>query len=520
MKTGSARPMPRIEVNVEIPAMSLTALADALAAREFSAVEVMAATIARAECLQPILNCFISIEAERALEDAAAADAALARGEAPGPLYGVPIAHKDLFYRAGHISTCGSRILEDFVPSRDSTALARLRKAGAITLGGLNMAEFATGPTGHNAHWGDCCNPWNPAHISGGSSSGSGAAVGGRIVFGALGSDTGGSVRLPAACCGVVGLKPSEGLISRHGIMPLSHTMDTAGPLCRSVRDAARMTQIMAGYDPLDPASVRRRVPDYESRLEQGVEGIRIGVPADWACETAADETKRLTDESLDRLRSAGAETVEVPMPDMPRITELANLVFACEAAALHEPWLRARPEDYQAQVRRRYEPGLQVPATRYLQALKARADLEREFRDTVFSKADLLHTPALPVPVPTRAETDTGAGGAMAGMIARLTWYTRPANYLGIPALVVPCGFTENGLPAAFQLMGPPFSEETLFRVGHAYQRASDWHTRAPPLQGARTSAVDPFERQVTSDSPHIPEVAPYPHPRRPPLP
>ena len=470
-------------MSVQIHAMSLTALADALAARELSAVEVMEATVARAERLQPLLNCFISLEIERALEAAAAADAALARGETPGPLHGVPIAHKDMFYRAGLVSTCGSRILADFVPDHDSTALARLTAAGAITLGGLNMAEFATGPTGHNGHWGDCRNPWNPEHISGGSSSGSGAAVGGRVVFGALGSDTGGSVRLPAACCGVVGLKPSEGLVSRHGIMALSQTMDTVGPLCRTVRDAARMTRAMAGHDPCDPNSVPRPVPDYESGLEQRVKGIRIGVPSNWAYELATDETRKLMGESLQVLREAGAETVEVPVPDMQRITDLSNVVFTSEAAALHEPWLTERPDDYQAQVRNRYEPGLHVRATRYLQALRGRAAVLDEFTNAVFARADVLHTPALPFPVPTRSETDVAAGDAMTGMVAGISWCTRPTNYLGIPALVVPCGFTENGLPAAFQLMGPPFAEEMLFRIGHAYQSATDWHTHSPPI-------------------------------------
>ena len=466
----------------EIHAMSLTALAGALAARELSAVEVMEATVARAERLQPLLNCFISLEAERALEAAAAADAALARGEAPDPLHGVPIAHKDMFYRAGQVSTCGSRILRDFVPDHDSTALARLRKAGAITLGGLNMAEFATGPTGHNEHWGDCRNPWNPDHISGGSSSGSGAAVGGRIVFGALGSDTGGSVRLPAACCGIVGLKPSEGLISRHGIMELSQTMDTVGPLCRSVRDAARLTRVMAGHDPGDPASIRRPVPDYEVGLGAGLDGIRIGVPQGWFYDLASDELRALMEDSLEVLRAAGAETVECSVPDVQRLTDLSNVVFTSEAAALHEPWLTGRPHDYQAQVRKRYEPGLRVPATEYVKALRARGDMRREFTDAVFANADVLHTPALPFPVPTRAETDVAAGDAMAGTIAGISWCTRPANYLGVPALVIPCGFTGNGLPAAFQLMGPLFAEETLFRIGHAYQRETDWHTRVPP--------------------------------------
>ena len=467
----------------DIHLMSLVEVVDAIAARQLSAVEAVSATVDRGRRLQPVLNCFISLQAEAALESAAAADAALARGDAPGPLHGVPLAHKDMFYRTGHVTTCGSRIRKDFVPDHDSTALARLDKAGAIYLGGLNMAEFATGPTGHNEHWGDCRNPWNQAHISGGSSSGSGASVGGRVVYGALGSDTGGSVRLPSACCGVVGLKPTNGLVSRHGLMPLSFTLDTVGPLARTVRDAARITGVIAGHDPLDPTSSRRPVPDYEAALAEGATGLRIGVPTDYFYDIATDEVRALMERSLDVFRAAGAEVVEVRVQDIARINHLSNVVLSSEAAAIHEPWIAGRPNDYQEQVRNRYEPGLHVPAVKYIQALSARAGLLREFVDTALAGVDALHTPGIPFPIPTREETNVGGGERMAQMVAGLSWCTRAANYLGGPALIVPCGFTESGLPAAFQLMGRPFSEATLFRLGHAYQDATDWHTRAPGL-------------------------------------
>ena len=467
----------------DIHLLSLVELADAIAARQLSAVEVMTATVARAERLQPVLNCFISLQAEAALESAVAADAALARGEAPGPLHGVPLAHKDMFYRAGHVTTCGSRIRRDFVPDHDSTALGRLDRAGAIYLGGLNMAEFATGPTGHNEHWGDCRNPWNRAHISGGSSSGSGASVGGRVVYCALGSDTGGSVRLPSACCGVVGLKPTNGLVSRYGLMPLSYTLDTVGPLTRTVRDAARIVGVIAGHDPRDPTTSDRPVPDYEAALAEGAEGLRIGVPADYFYDLATDEVRALMEQSLDVLRAAGAEVVEVSVPDIARINNLSNVVLSSEAAAIHEPWIAGRPHDYQEQVRNRYEPGLHVPAVKYIQALSARAGLLREFVDTALAGVDALHTPGIPFAIPTRDETNVGGGERMAAMVAGLSWCTRAANYLGGPGLIVPCGFTGNGLPTAFQLMGRPFSEATLFRLGHAYQSATDWHTRAPSL-------------------------------------
>ena len=467
----------------DIHQMSLVELAGAIGARKLSAVEVMTATVARAERLQPLLNCFISLQAEAALESAAAADATLARGEAPGPLHGVPLAHKDMFYRAGHVTTCGSRIRKDFVPDHDSTALARLHQAGAIYLGGLNMAEFATGPTGHNEHWGDCRNPWNQAHISGGSSSGSGASVGGRVVYGALGSDTGGSVRLPSACCGVVGLKTTNGLVSRYGLMPLSHTLDTVGPLTRTVRDAARITGVIAGHDPCDPTTSDRAVPDYEAALTERADGLTIGVPTNYFYDITTDEVRALMERSLDVFRAAGATIVEVSVPDIAQINNLSNVILSSEAAAIHEPWIASRPDDYQAQVRNRYEPGLHVPAVKYIQALAARAGLLREFVDTALAGVDALHTPGIPVPIPTREETNVGGGERMASMVAGLSWCTRAANYLGGPALMVPCGFTESGLPAAFQLMGRPFSEATLFRLGHAYQTATDWHTRAPNL-------------------------------------
>ena len=273
------------------------------------------------------------------------------------------------------------------------------------------MAEFATGPTGHNEHWGDCRNPWNQAHISGGSSSGSGASVGGRVVYGALGSDTGGSVRLPSACCGVVGLKPTNGLVSRYGLMPLSYTLDTVGPLVRTVRDAARITGVIAGHDPLDPTSSQRPVPDYEAALAEGAAGLRIGVPTDYFYDIATDEVRALMERSLDVFRAAGTEVVEVSVPDIARINHLSNVVLSSEAAAIHETWIAGRPDDYQEQVRNRYEPGLHVPAVKYIQALSARAGLLREFVDTALAGVDALHTPGIPFPIPTRDETNVGGG-------------------------------------------------------------------------------------------------------------
>jgi aspartyl-tRNA(Asn)/glutamyl-tRNA(Gln) amidotransferase subunit A len=470
-------------MSADILNASLVDTAEAIRSKKLSSVEVVRASIARAETLQPVLNCFTQLLADEALEEAERADAELARGELRGPLHGVPMAHKDMYYRAGKRTTCGSKIRKDYIADSDSTALKRLLDAGSIYLGGLNMAEFATGPTGHNAHWGDNHNPWNPDYIAGGSSSGTGSSVAARIHFGGLGSDTGGSIRIPSSVNGLVGMKTTNGLVSRYGLMPLSFTMDTVGALTRTVRDNACLTAIMAGQDPLDATTSSRPVPDYESQLEQPIKGLRIGVPENYYYEVTTPEIKELQEASLAIFRDLGAEIIEVEVPDMHVSTHMSNIVFPAEAATIHGTWLRERPEDYQDQVRSRYEPGLYIPATKYLSALGARVNLLKEFCNKVFTKVDVLHTPGLSMAVPSLADTDVAAGQGMPEMVARLSWTTRSNNYLGIPALAVPCGFSADGLPAGFQLMGRPFSEAQLFQLGHAYQGATDWHQRVPDI-------------------------------------
>ena len=470
-------------MSAEILNASLVEIAEAIRRKDFSSVEVVQASIARAESLQPVLNCFIQLLGDEALADAKQADSELARGELRGPLHGVPLAHKDMYYRAGKRSTCGSKIRKDYIADHNSTALKRLLDAGSIDLGGLKMAEFATGPTGHNEHWGDNHNPWNPNYIAGGSSSGTGSAVAARIVYGGLGSDTGGSIRIPSSINGLVGLKPTNGLVSRHGLMPVSFTMDTVGTLTRTVHDNARLTAIMAGQDALDPTTSSNPVPDYEVGLDMPVKGLRLGVPRNYYYDVTTPEVQKLQQDSLAMFRDLGVEIIEIDVPDMHVPTHLSNIVFIAEAAAIHEKWLRERPEDYQAQVRSRYEPGIHMPAAKYIRALDIRAKVLRDFTETVFSKVDVLHTPGLPMPVPSLADTDMAAGQGMPEMIAGLSWTTRSNNYLGIPSLAVPCGFTANGLPAGFQLMGRPFSEAKLFQLGHAYQGVTDWHTWVPEM-------------------------------------
>ena len=308
--------------------LSLCEAAGRIRSRALSSREVTAACVERIERHAGALNCFIRFDPDEALAQADAADRALAAGDPIGPLHGVPLAHKDMFYRAGVACTCGSKIRRDFVPDRTATVLRRLDAAGALDIGGLNLSEFAHGPTGHNAHFGACRNPWNPAHISGGSSSGSGSSVAARLVFGALGSDTGGSVRLPAAANGLVGIKPTQTRVSRHAMMGLSFSLDNAGPLTRTVRDSARLLGVIAGHDPEDATSSDLPVPDYEAAtLGPDIRGLRVGVPRNYYYDTVVPEVKALLDGSLRELAGLGVEIVEVTVPHHEHIAHLQHVI-------------------------------------------------------------------------------------------------------------------------------------------------------------------------------------------------
>ncbi len=463
--------------------MSLTETAEAIAAKRVSSREVVQACLARIEKFQPVLNSFVAVEGEQALQAAEAADAELARGNLRGPLHGVPLAHKDMFYRAGKVCACGSKIRSEFVPDHTCTLLARLEGAGALTLGRLNMTEFATGPHGLNEHFGHCRNPWNPEHITGGSSSGSGCAVAARLIYGALGSDTGGSVRLPAAFCGVVGLKPTYTRVSRHGMLPLSFSMDQAGPLTRTVRDCARMLGVIAGHDPMDATSSTRPVPDYEAALGRSVKGVRIGVPDDYYYEGIQEDVRRAMDESLEVFRALGAVVRKVSVPDHNLYYALGNLITRTEAAAIHRRWLRDRPHDYEPQALSRLTIGLYVPASRYLEALDLRAVMLQRMMEEVFSQVDVLHVPGTSFPAPTIEAMDVRDSSGFLEVLRSISHCTQPLNYLGLPALSVPAGFAASGLPVALQLVGRPFGEARLLNLGDAYQREAGWHERVPPV-------------------------------------
>ena len=461
----------------EILSLSCVQLAAAIRERRTSALAAMEAVLERAARVQPKLNCFLRIDEAPALEAARLAD----RQPARGALHGVPMAHKDMYYRRGVVSSCGSKILRERPASATATALERLDAAGAIQFGVLNMTEFALGPTGHNWHYGHCRNPWNVERIPGGSSSGAGASVAARANFAGLGSDTGGSIRLPAAFCGTSALKPTYARISRAGVMPLSFSLDTVGPLTRTVEDAALIAQVIAGSDPKDPTCDARAVPDWMVQLDEPVKGLRIGRPRQHFYDDCDPEIAAAMEASLEVFRNLGATVVDVDLPDLARYNAASGLISAAEAAAFHGQWLRTRAQDYSDQVRGRLLQGLAIPASAYIDALRMRGAALAEFCSQVFSKADVLHGPVLSIPTPTVAETDLGWSEHTAEVLARITRLTRPGSYLGLPTVCANAGFTGERMPIGMQLIAKPFDEAAALRAGHAFQRATDWHLRAP---------------------------------------
>lgn len=470
-------------MSVAEPALlSLTEVASAIAAKKISSREATQSCLDRVTKWQPHLNAYMSIEADSALKAADAADAALTKGQSAGALHGVPLAHKDMYYDEGHVVTCGTLIRKDWVAKTTATSLQRLKDAGTVRLGSLQMVEFAYGPLGHNVHYGAVHNPWHVDHVTGGSSSGSGSAVGARLTFAALGSDTGGSIRMPAHFCGVSGLKTTVGLISRAGAMPLSQTLDTVGPLARTVEDCALLTGLMAGADPLDPTTSTRAVPDYMAATKASAKGMKVGIPKAFYVEDLDADTAEILQVTIAALKDEGIKVVEVDLPNQGQLTAACQLVLATEAAAMHKRWMIERPQDYGAQVLMRLQNGLAISGVAYLEALRWRGPaLAAHLAAT--AGVDAVLAPVAPMAAPTIAETDVGNSLGAEALIQRITRFTRPINYLGLPALSIPAGFSKAKLPVGMQLIGKPFDETTLLTIGAAFQRVTDHHKKCPEL-------------------------------------
>jgi aspartyl-tRNA(Asn)/glutamyl-tRNA(Gln) amidotransferase subunit A len=449
-----------------------------------SAVSLTAAALDAIAAGDKTINSVIALDREEALVAAEALDKKRKAGGPLGPLHGVPLAHKDMYYRAGKVSTCGSKIRKEFIPGYTCTVIERMEAAGAVTLGTLNMAEFAQNPTGHNAHFGHCHNPWNTNYCTGGSSSGSGAAVAARFIYGALGSDTGGSIRLPASMCGVTGIKGTQTRVSRYGAMPLSFSADNVGPLARTARDCARIMQIIAGHDPADPTSSREPVADYEAGLDGDIRGQVIGIPTNFFLDNADGDVRRAFDAAIEVLVARGARTVEIEIPHMDAINTYGAVISRVEGATIHAQWMRERPQDYSVHLSGRIYAGFAIPAVQYLEALSRRGGILRDLGKHVFDKVDVVATPTMRKMVPTLAETDIDAGapGAVESFNA-ITLNTRAVNYMGLPAVSALCGFDSRGLPVGLQIIGRPFAEGRILKFADAYQRDTDWHRQRPAI-------------------------------------
>ncbi|MBW4050004.1 MAG: Asp-tRNA(Asn)/Glu-tRNA(Gln) amidotransferase subunit GatA [Proteobacteria bacterium] len=476
---------------------SLTQLAAGLRAGKFSSVELVRAYLARIEASQPALNAFISVTGAQALEAAHAADRDIAAGRG-GALTGVPIAHKDLFCTAGVRTTCGSRMLDSFVSPYDATVVAKLKAAGAVTLGKLNMDEFAMGSSNETSYFGPVRNPWNPEFVPGGSSGGSAAAVAARLVPAATATDTGGSIRQPAALCGITGIKPTYGRVSRYGMIAFASSLDQGGVLTTSAQDAALMLREMAGFDPKDSTSVDAPVPDYVAELEAPLAGLKVGLIKEFLDEGLDRENERRIRDAVAVLERLGASLCEVSLPNLPRSVPVYYVVAPAECSSnlarydgvrfghrckdprdLQDLYRRSRGEGFGAEVKRRIMTGTYVLSAGYydayyLKAQRVRQLIAADFKHA-FGEVDVLVGPTSPT-----AAFRVGAKTADPITMYLNDIYTIGANLAGLPALSVPCGFVE-GLPVGLQIVGPHFAEARILNVAHRYQLETDWHLKAP---------------------------------------
>ncbi len=457
--------------SAEMLDFDVATLSEKLRTRQVSPVEVTEAYLDRIAASDEKLRAYITVTAEQARSAARKAETDISAGRWRGPFHGVPVAIKDLLYTRGIRTTGGSKILADFRPDYDATVWTRLEAAGAVLLGKLNLHEFAYGVTSSNPHWGFVRNPYSLDRIPGGSSGGSAAAIVARSAAATIGSDTGGSIRIPAALCGCVGVKPTYSRVSRHGVIPLSYTMDHVGPITRNVRDAALMLGVIAGHDPNDSTSSREPVPDYTAGLESGVKGMRIGVIRGLN-EGLSDQVSRSFSAALKQLASLGASVDEVSIPSLALATVINGVVIYTDALEYHERWMRERPADYGEDVRRLLEAGMLVSGVAYVRAQRARARMLAEAL-AALADHDVLAAPTSAVEAPP-----IGAGplfeqeASEADPIRDILRFTAPFDCTGQPALAIPTGLSDRGLPLSMQLIGRPFDETTVLRVAASYER------------------------------------------------
>ena len=449
-----------------------------------SPVELTRESLANIARLQPALNAFVTVTEAFALEQARRAEAEIQAGNYRGPLHGIPYAAKDLYYTKGIQTTMGSKIMADFVPDHDAAVLEKLHAAGAVLVGKAGLHEWAYGITSTNPHFGAVRNPWDPERIPGGSSGGSTAALAsGQCLF-SLGSDTGGSIRIPASLCGVVGLKPTFGRVSRHGVFPLGHTLDHAGPFGLTVRDTAWVYQAIAGPDARDDSCVERPDPAPRLDAEPRLDGKKIGVPRNFYFDQLDPDVDAAVRAALKTLEGIGATLVDIEVPDIVEFNVVGRLILLAEAASVHRRLLRERREDFGDDVRALLDQGQLISAADYLDAQRRRRELNQGF-NALLEQVDVIAAPTIPITAAKIGQMTTIIGGEEENVRLATTRLVRALNMTGLPLLSVPCGLSSAGLPIGLQLIGPLFGEAGLLEVGHAYERATDWHAMRPPELG-----------------------------------
>jgi aspartyl-tRNA(Asn)/glutamyl-tRNA(Gln) amidotransferase subunit A len=458
--------------------ISITEAAELLRQKQVSPVDLAGACLDRIERLNPVLNAFITVTHESAMAEARVAEDEIQRGKWRGPLHGIPVGLKDLIDTAGVLTTCGSALFAERVPTEDADVVQRLKRAGAVLIGKQNLQEFAYGGTSASSHYGAVHNPWNPKHIAGGSSGGSAAAVAAGMCFAAIGSDTGGSIREPAAFCGIVGLKATYGRVSTRGVFPLSWSLDHVGPICRNVRDAALMLEAIAGYDVLDPTSVdwpTEKYAQYANDLNSKTD-FRIGLVRQPFFEDLDPDIELAITEAVEvirRMPHLSSQVIEVLLPSVP------TAVLAPEVYAIHKDYYANSPELYRPWIRTRLAQAATADTLAYVTDRYALERVRRTIND-VFAEVDLLITPTTPAAPITIEEAST-----MSPNPAGEVWLrnTRPFNAYGLPTISIPAGFTSAGLPIGLQIAGPRFGESKVLAFAHAFEQATDWHNRAPTL-------------------------------------
>lgn len=467
----------------EVLDLDLTATAALLASGRITSRELVDAALARLDLWQARINCFISVEADTARKGADACDRLFRKGR-PRPLHGLPMAHKDMFWRAGKRPTYGSHVDTGYTPACSATTIERLEKAGSVTLGTLNMAEFAFGPIGHNLRFGDCLNPYDLQRIPGGSSSGSAAAVGAGVVYAALGSDTGGSIRTPASLCNIVGFKPTHGTISRFGMMPLAPSFDSVGIATRSVRDCALLYDILRGPDPHDRSAVERRPGSVLPAQGRSMREIRIGIPGKWFDDEIEPECAAVFENALACLKEMGFSLHAADAALTVEVMDAMRPILLAEAAATHAPYFSTQASRYCGLARARIEEGLKVGQSHYEAALANRPDLTGRYMETVFAGVDIVVTPTMTQNAPFVSAGDVRATSSEP-FSRSLSTTTRPVNFLGLPAVSVPAGFAPDGLPIGLQFIARPFEETILFQVAQAFETATNWSSHRPSQKG-----------------------------------